>query len=248
MTGTPQGLQFLQHLREQSILTSHAPTAAPTPKQAALPLEGTKEGVGGLTNVVQFPKLAFDGKNVRATMIDGEPWFVAADACRCIGLSVYAGASVHLSSLAPDERQVIKYFDITQRKSLGPLFDGKSWQFTIISRPGLFKLIQRSNKPEAKQFDRWVRHEVLPQIMDNGGYVMKDADPVAVAEAMPSNKARGDLDLMAQVMGVMEAMKERMGQLEAEVALQQPAFRPPNHYRDQDQADKKTPVSCTSPL
>jgi prophage antirepressor-like protein len=47
---------------------------------------------------------------------------------------------------------------------------------TFISRPGLFKLIQRSNKPEARELDRWVRHEVLPQIMDNGGYVMPDAD------------------------------------------------------------------------
>nr|WP_086492795.1 BRO family protein [Novosphingobium panipatense] len=41
-------------------------------------------------------------------------------------------------------------------------------------RLGLFKLVQRSNKPEAGEFDRWVRHEVLPQIMDNGGYFMPE--------------------------------------------------------------------------
>lgn len=54
-----------------------------------------------------------------------------------------------------------------------------------VSRPGLFKLISRSIKPEAKAFDRWVRHEVLPQIMDTGGYVTADANVEKVLEAAP---------------------------------------------------------------
>lgn len=65
--------------------------------------------------------------------------------------------------------------------------EGMSTRGTVVvSRPGLFKLIQRSDKPVAREFDRWVRHEVLPQIMDNGGYVQPDADVQAVAEAAGS--------------------------------------------------------------
>lgn len=162
------------------------------------------------SNVVQmFPdKLAFAGHELRGVMIEGEPWFSATDACRCLGLSVYAGASVHLGTLDATERQLVKYSDRLQKPFLGPLFTGSVYQLTIISRPGLFKLIQRSNKPEARQFDRWVRHEVLPQIMDHGGYVMPDADPGAVAEAMVTNKSRGDLDILKQMVDAMQAARD----------------------------------------
>lgn len=44
-------------------------------------------------------------------------------------------------------------------------------QATLVSEPGLYKLIGRSLKPEAKAFDRWVRHEVLPAIRKDGMYV-----------------------------------------------------------------------------
>ena len=94
----------------------------------------------------------FNGQNLRSTIIDGEPWFVAADACRCLGLGT-KNVTNHAQRLDADERRV-------ERLSLS------STPLTLVSRPGLFKLIQRSNKPEAKEFDRWVRHEVLPQVMD----------------------------------------------------------------------------------
>jgi prophage antirepressor-like protein len=56
-----------------------------------------------------------------------------------------------------------------------------------VSRPGLLKLIARSSKPQAKAFDRWVRHEVLAQIMDNGGYVTADADMAKAAAVATAN-------------------------------------------------------------
>ena len=43
-------------------------------------------------------------------------------------------------------------------------------KINIISESRLYGLIMRSNKPEAKKFSRWVRHEVLPQIIKNGSY------------------------------------------------------------------------------
>lgn len=47
-------------------------------------------------------------------------------------------------------------------------------QATLISEPGLYKLIAKSDKPQAKAFDRWVRHEVLPAIRKAGGYLLNE--------------------------------------------------------------------------
>lgn len=42
----------------------------------------------------------------------------------------------------------------------------------LVSEPGLYRLIQGSDKPAAREFDRWVRHTVLPAIRKDGMYVM----------------------------------------------------------------------------
>lgn len=115
-----------------------------------------------MTNVI--PMFDFNGVRLRGTVIDDQPWFVAADACRCVSLDLSAGTHQHLLKLDPDERRPVP----------PNTFCGKGMnQATLVSEAGLYKLIQRSNKPEAKAFDRWVRHEVLPSIRRTGGYVMR---------------------------------------------------------------------------
>jgi prophage antirepressor-like protein len=65
---------------------------------------------------------------------------------------------------------------------------------SLVSRPGLFALIQRSDKPQARKFQRWVNHDVLPSIMDHGGYLAGfgevrgpgDPEPWFVAKSSPS--------------------------------------------------------------
>lgn len=108
-----------------------------------------------MTNVI--PMFAFNDQQLRAMIIDGAPWFVAADACRILRLN---NVTMATQGLDEDEKD-FNFIDTP----------GGRQRAKVVSRPGLFKLIQRSNKPEAKAFDRWVRHEVLPQIMDNGGYM-----------------------------------------------------------------------------
>lgn len=121
------------------------------------------------TNVI--PMFAYGAQQLRGVMIDGQPWFHATDACRCLGMDTSKGTHRWLAGLDSDEKRVLTR-DFAPQVLCGP----KDRMAAFISRPGLFKLIQRSSKPEAKAFDRWVRHEVLPQIMDNGGYMTKDAD------------------------------------------------------------------------
>lgn len=88
--------------------------------------------------------------------IDDQPWFIAADVCRTLGLT---NPTVAIHSLDGDE---------WAKKNLGLRGLGA---VIVVSEPGLYKLTGRSSKPEAKAFDRWVRHDVLPAIRKEGLYV-----------------------------------------------------------------------------
>ena len=100
----------------------------------------------------------FESHEVRALNIDGEPWFVAADVCSILD---HTNTTVALSMLDDDEKA---------KKSLG-LSGGET---NIISESGLYTLIIRSNKPQAKPFRKWVTAEVLPSIRKTGGYVLPE--------------------------------------------------------------------------
>lgn len=103
----------------------------------------------------------FEGKDLTVIMEGlNKPWFIAKEVCDILGLDNVGQA---VKGLDPDEKNVIS-ITIDDRKGRG------SPKRTIISEPGLYKLIQKSRKPEAKRFDRWVRHEVLPSIRKTGSY------------------------------------------------------------------------------
>lgn len=71
----------------------------------------------------------------------------------------------------------------------------------IVSEPGLYKLIMRSRKPEAKEFQRWVTHEVLPQIRRTGGYI-------------PAGESDSDEDIMARaVLVAQKTIKQKNQQI-----------------------------------
>jgi len=86
----------------------------------------------------------------------GEPWFVAKDVCDVLGLDNITWA---LNGLDEDELTLEKLNS-----------GGQTREMKLISESGLYTLIIRSNKPQAKAFRRWVTHEVLPAIRKTGGY------------------------------------------------------------------------------
>lgn len=96
-----------------------------------------------------------EGNQVRLLTKDGEPWFVAVDVCNILGLS---NPSESLKALDSDERSTLRISEG------GP-------ESNIISESGLYSLVIRSNKPEAKQFKRWITHEVIPSIRKHGTYM-----------------------------------------------------------------------------
>ena len=93
----------------------------------------------------------------------GEPWFVASDACGILGISDVSAACRKL-----EEADKGRY----------PLpTPGGVQEVLTISEAGLYWLIVRSDKPQAKPFIRWVTHEVLPAIRRTGQYVVPDRKP-----------------------------------------------------------------------
>ena len=94
---------------------------------------------------------------VRIIEKDGEPWFVAKDVCNVLEL---ANPRSSMALLDEDERGVHS-MDTPSAKQ----------EMAIISEAGLYSLILRSRKPEAKAFKRWVTHEVSPSIRKTGAYL-----------------------------------------------------------------------------
>lgn len=90
---------------------------------------------------------------------NGDPWFVAKDVCRVLGITDHHQAA---DGLDEDERG----------RYIIPTPSGEQ-AMTIVSESGLYSLIFRSRKPEAKAFRKWVTSEVLPSIRKTGRY---DAD------------------------------------------------------------------------
>ena len=82
---------------------------------------------------------------------------------------------------------------------------GGDQEVSTVTEPGFYKLVMRSRKPEAKAFQRWVTHEVLPALRRDGGYMVARAD-----ETPEETMARALL--LAQ--GTMERQKRRIAELE----------------------------------
>lgn len=99
---------------------------------------------------------------IRVVEKNNEPWFIAKDVCKALGLAQVSRA---IQKLDEDEKGV------TISNTLG----GEQ-ALSVISEAGMYSLVLVSRKPEAKAFKRWVTHEVLPAIHRTGGYMVTKAD------------------------------------------------------------------------
>jgi len=153
----------------------------------------------------EIQRFDFRGASLR-TLTDeaGEPWFVAKDVCDILELSNVTEA---LRSLDDDEKSNFRISEVAQNGGRAPL---------IISEPGLYKLIMRSRKPEAKEFQRWVTHEVLPQIRKTGGYI-------------PATDADDDMTILAKAVMIgqrtMEAQKRKIASQQSRIVELEPKAR-----------------------
>lgn len=104
------------------------------------------------------------GFDLRVVTIDGEPWFVAKDVCIALGFHTKSDGSVNTT-------HALRHCDATEITTRH-LSGNRGSDLKLISESGLYKLIMRSDKPQAKPFQDWVTKVVLPAIRKDGGYIM----------------------------------------------------------------------------
>ena len=100
---------------------------------------------------------SYENSEIRTIEKDGEPWWVLSDVCKVLELTTPARVAGRLED---DEKGV----------SLIHTLGGKQ-NVTVINESGLYSVILRSDKPQAKPFRRWVTSEVLPSIRKHGAYM-----------------------------------------------------------------------------
>lgn len=104
---------------------------------------------------------------VRTIIKDGLPWFVLKDVCDVLELR---NATQVADRLEDDERSMLNI--------------GRQGNINIINESGLYNVILRSDKPEAKRFKRWITHEVLPSIRKTGAYIQTPKTYIEALEAL----------------------------------------------------------------
>ena len=114
-------------------------------------------------------KFEFKSHEVRTVVIEGEPWFVAKDVCGVLELGNITEA---LRGLDADEltSEILKS-------------GGQGREMRLVNESGLYALIFKSRKPQAKAFRKWVTSEVLPQIRKTGKYEVQKT-PQTYIEAL----------------------------------------------------------------
>lgn len=140
----------------------------------------------------------YNSNEVRTIERDGEPWFVLRDVCGVLALGTPAKVAERLDE---DEKGVSQIHT-----------PGGDQSMTIINESGLYNVILRSDKPEAKPFRKWVTSEVLPTIRRHGMY--------ATAETV--EKMLADPDTTIKLLETIKAEREARKALEAQVEADKP--------------------------
>ena len=148
----------------------------------------------------------YNDREVRTVQKDGEPWFVLKDVCAILDISNHKMTAQRLDG---DEVSQTYLIDSIGRKQ----------EMTVINESGLYNVILRSDKPEAKPFRKWVTSEVLPSIRKNGGYI-------AGQESMTPAELMASALLMAQ-----RTLAEREARI-ADLTVQNQIMLPKAEYFD----------------
>lgn len=162
----------------------------------------------------------YNNTPLRTVEKDGEIWWVLKDVCGVLGISNYWNVSSRLD----DDEKALHLVE-------GP--NGQVQQTSIVNEPGLYSVILRSDKPEAKDFKRWVTHEVLPSIRQKGSYSVHPMSPAQLIAAQAQ--------ILVEMEQKMADMENKTLALEEKVDSAIKVFSRPaeDHWKaDMDQAIK----------
>ena len=136
---------------------------------------------------------------IRTVTKDNEPWFVASDICKALGIT---NTSKAMQRLDNDERA---NFKLGVHDS-----DGTN----CVNEYGLYNLVLASRKQGAKEFKRWITHEVIPSIRKSGGYIsgqeqMSDTELMAKALLVAQKQIEQRNAIIEQQKAKIEADKPK---------------------------------------
>lgn len=108
----------------------------------------------------------FKGNDIRTLQKGDETWWVLKDVCGVLGIA--------------DTNKIAKRLDGDDLTRIRFVSGGQNREMYSVNESGLYDVILRSDKPEARAFKRWVTHEVLPAIRKHGAYMT----PQVIEEAL----------------------------------------------------------------
>lgn len=158
---------------------------------------------------------------IRTVERDGELWWVLKDVCGALTITDHVTVAHRLDG---DE--------VGQTHVVDPA--GRKQQTYIINEAGLYNVILRSDKPEAKDFKRWVTHDVLPSIRRTGSYAMQQ--PMTPAQLIAAQA-----QVLVEMEAKVDAVSAQTRALEAKVDNAVRVFSRPaeDHWKsDMDKAIK----------
>lgn len=140
----------------------------------------------------------YNGNEVRTIQKDGEPWWVLKDVCNVLDLS--------------DTNKTAERLDVDELTRIKFVTGGQNREMLCINESGLYNVILRSDKPEAKPFRKWVTSEVLPSIRKHGAYMT----PQKIEEALLNP------DTIIKLATNLKAEREKRMELERQAEKDKP--------------------------
>lgn len=160
----------------------------------------------------ELQTFTYQNTNVRTIERDGEPWFVLKDVCEVLGISKY--------------RDTADRLDQDERESVRVDTPGGAQQMIAVNESGLYHVILRSDKPEAKPFRKWVTSEVLPTIRKHGAYMTEETLQAAILNP----------DTMIQLCTALKQEQDKRKALEAAnsaLVVEKQIMQPKAEYFDE---------------
>ena len=137
---------------------------------------------------------------IRTIEKDGEIWWVLKDVCKALSITDHVTTAKRLDRDEMGQTHVIDNL-------------GRNQKTYIINEPGLYSVVLRSDKPEAKDFKRWVTHEVIPSIRRTGSYSVPVPRTTALPDGVTFSSAVGFMRLTRRVMLDMGASPFDVGMM-----------------------------------
>lgn len=109
-----------------------------------------------MNNIQEF---LYENSPIRMIESNGETWWVLKDICKLLSIENHKNITKRL------EEDEVGTFELPHPQS-----KEKKLEMLCVNESGLYSVILRSDKPEAKAFRRWITHEILPEIHRTGGY------------------------------------------------------------------------------